>query len=105
MLRTPNIPVKDSLQSNDAARAGDRNSNLLRDGETREACANCHAEIVDGHWFCRLPGKEAPTLLCCPSCALRYFDRSHSEANGSGHELNSDEHRFHFFVNGGQLWS
>lgn len=96
-----NISVKDSLQSNKAAPDGDGASHLPgRNGEMRQACAHCKAEIVDGHCFCRLPENEAPILLCCPSCALRYFDRSRAKANGSDHELDSYEHRFHFFVNG-----
>jgi hypothetical protein len=80
-------------------------SNFLpRNGEMRQACAHCHAEMVDGHWFCRLPTNEAPVLLCCPACALRYFDRLRPEANGSNHQLNSCEHGFHFFING-ELWN
>ena len=96
-MRNLNISMKDSPQSNKAAPAADGNSNLLRrDGEMRQTCANCQAEIADGHWFCRLPGNEAPILLCCPSCAFRYLDRSHPEPNGWDHELNSYEDRFYF---------
>lgn len=84
---------------------GDGNSTLLqRNGESRETCVFCKAEIVDSQWFCRLPGKDGAILLCCPSCALRYFDRSRPEANGSEQQLNSYEHRFHLLVNGEQPW-
>ena len=97
----PNISVKDSPQSNKAAPAADGNSNLhRRNGEMRPTCAHCQANIVDGHWFCRLPGNEAPILLCCPSCALQYLDRSRTERNGSDQDWDSYEHRFHFLVNG-----
>jgi hypothetical protein len=61
----------------------------------RPTCAHCQAEIVDGHWFCRLPAKEAPTLLCCPGCALRHFDRLRPEANGWDEDADFNKHRFH----------
>jgi DNA-binding NarL/FixJ family response regulator len=96
-----NISVKQSLHSNEDAPAGDGNSTLLRrDGKTRQACAHCRADIVDGHWFCRLPGDREHALLCSPSCALRYFDRSHVGRNGSDQDWGLHEHRFHFFANG-----
>lgn len=79
-------------------------NHLERNGELPRACAHCKAEIVGGHWFCRLPGNEGPILLCCPFCADRYFDRSHPEGHGSDHELNAYEHRLHFLVNG-ELWA
>jgi hypothetical protein len=95
------ISVKPSLQSNEAAPAGDERSKLLqRDGETRPVCAQCRAEIVDGHWFCRLPGNETPTLLCSPRCAMRYFDRSHPERKGAEQSWETGEERFHFIMNG-----
>lgn len=79
----------------------DGNSNLLRrDGELRQVCAQCRTEIVDGHWFCRLPGSKTPTLLCSPRCALRYFNRAPVERNGSNHDSEPSERRFHFFMNG-----
>ena len=69
------ISMNDLLPSSEATPAGDRKSNLVRrNGEMRPTCAQCEAEIVDGHWFERLPGNEASVLLCYPSCALRYFD-------------------------------
>jgi len=92
-----------SLQSNEAAPAGSGNSTLSRnDGETRQTCAHCRAEIVDGHWFCRLSGDKEPALLCSPPCALRYFDHTRVQRDGSNPEWASDEHQFHFFVNGEQ---
>ncbi len=98
-MRNRKIPVKDSLQSNDAARAGYGNSSLLRrNGEIRQTCAHCQAEIVDGHWFSRLPGNEGPTLLCSPSCALHYFDRLHIDSNGSDEDWESPEPRFDFLI-------
>ena len=96
-----NISVNHSPQSNEPAPVGDGNSILLgRNGEMRQTCAHCQAEIVDSHWFCRLPGNEARTLLCCPSCALRYFERPRADRNGWDQDWDSYERRFHFFVNG-----
>ena len=92
-----NISVKHSLQSHEAAPAGDRNSSPPgRNGEMRPACAQCQAAIVDGQWFCRLPGNEGPLLLCSPSCALRFLDRSPAQKNGWDQDWDSCEHHFTF---------
>src|SRR5262249_34936575 len=97
------IPVKQSAHSNEPALAAANNAiSFGGNGEMHQTCARCQAEIVDGHWFCRLPGNARPTLLCSPSCALRYFDRTHVERNGSDRNWESDESRFHFFINGEQ---
>ncbi|MCL4787635.1 MAG: hypothetical protein KJ070_12710 [Verrucomicrobia bacterium] len=97
--------MKPSPQSHEAAPAADGNSPLPRpEGETRQVCAHCRAEIVDLQWFCRLPGNELPTLPCSSACALRYFDRSHTQSNGWDKLWDAHEHRFNLFVKG-ELWS
>ena len=103
--KTQDISVKPSPQLNEAAPADNGQANRPgRNGTMRQTCAQCQAAIVDGDWSCRLPGNEGPTLLCCPSCALRYFDRSHTDKTGSDQDWDSYEGRFHFLVNG-ELWS
>jgi hypothetical protein len=72
--------------------------------QTTHTCAVCQSPIVDGHWFCRLPNDEVPTLFCSPACALRCFNRSHADKNGSSQDWDSYEARGHFFVNG-ELWA
>jgi hypothetical protein len=105
-IQNQNISMNHSRQSNGAVPAAERNSTLLRgDGETRPTCAHCRSEIVDGHWFCRLPGDKEPTFLCSPSCALHYFERSPAERKGQDQDGDTCEHLFHFFVNGEQPWS
>lgn len=106
ILPNQNFSVNRSPQSHEAAPAADGKPHFLgRNGEMHQLCGHCLADIVNGHWFCRLPGSEATTLLCSPPCALRYFDRSHTERNGSAQDWDSYEHRFHFFINGEQPWS
>lgn len=103
--KTQGISVKPSPQLNESAPADNGQANLLeRNGTTRQTCAHCQAPIVDGQWFCRLAGNEGPTLLCCPSCAVRYFDRARTDRNGSDQDWESYEHGVGFYVNG-ELWS
>ena len=67
----------------------------------RQKCFVCDKEIADGAWFCKIPREKEPTvLLCCPRCALRYFDTVHPTTNGD--ELNRPAHErsAHFSVNG-----
>ena len=83
-----------SLKPTEAAPAGARNSGFLRrDGETRQTCANCRAEIVDDHWFCRLPGNEGRVILCSPFCAMLYFERSPAERNGGDADAEANDRR------------
>lgn len=77
---------------------------MARNGGMRQTCAHCQAEIVDGHWFCRLPVNEDATFLCSPSCALHFFDRSRGERNRTDQVWETCEQRFHFFVKGEQPW-
>jgi len=75
--------MNSSPQAIKASEAAGQNSSLARyDGETPQNCVVCQHQIVDGHWFCRLPG-EVPVLLCSPSCALRHFNKISVNANGA----------------------
>ena len=101
--------VEHSPQSNESAPAGDGNSTLLRrDGETRQACGHCRAEIVDGHWFCRLPqngngeahAESLAILLCTPRCALRHFEALRPRDNDFISDYDQHEYTVHFLVDG-----
>ncbi len=67
------------------------------DGQLRDRCAVCAKQIVDDHWFCRLPPKTDPLLLCSPACALRYFKSVHAETDGANRDWEVYDH---FPVNG-----
>jgi hypothetical protein len=47
-----------------------------------QKCHMCDKTIFDQEWFCRLPRGDERILLCCPSCAIRYFDQSNGTMNG-----------------------
>ena len=44
------------------------------DDDAQQICFACGREIVEGRWFCRVPREAKRIVLCCPRCALRYFD-------------------------------
>jgi len=75
-----------------------------RRGEARPSCIVCHAEIVDEHWFCRLPesgnGESNPEnrkiLLCSPRCVLRHFATLCPHENGFDSDYEQHQHTFHF---------
>lgn len=75
-----------------------------RTGGDRQRCAACGSEIVENHWFCRLPPVEEPVLLCCPSCALQHFRNSQADVEGPDPTLAFGERTLHFFVNGENNW-
>ncbi len=67
----------------------------------QQKCLVCDKEIGDGAWFCKIPRKEKPTaVLCCPGCALRYFDSLHPTTNGDELDRAVGERSLHFLVNG-----
>jgi hypothetical protein len=67
----------------------------------QQKCSVCETEIVDDRPFCKIPHKEEPALLlCCPRCALRYFDTLHPATNGEELDQAAFERSVHFFVNG-----
>ena len=84
------------------------NSATTSNTEVSSACFVCQNQIVEGHWFCRLPQKvdgaaapqEAKILLCSPICALRYF--GDSQPGGNGFEPNYDGHEHSLHVAEGQ---
>ena len=96
-----------SLDTNGAPLASASSVASQRNGETRPSCIVCRAEIVDNHWFCRLPqngnGNADPEsltiLLCSPRCALRHFATLHPRDNGFD-EYEHRERPFHFLING-----
>jgi hypothetical protein len=66
-----------------------------------QKCLVCNKEIVDGHWFCKIPREDKPTVtLCCPRCALRYFDSLHSTTNGDELDRAACGQSVHFLVDG-----
>jgi hypothetical protein len=68
-------------------------------GKARQKCFVCGQEIADGPWFCKIPREEKPTvLLCCPRCALRYFDSPHPAAIGEEQDRANYEQSLPFLV-------
>src|SRR5271166_4723548 len=52
-------------------------------GAAPQKCFVCDREIVDDRPFCKILREEEPTVtLCCPRCALCYFDSLHPTTNG-----------------------
>jgi hypothetical protein len=71
-------------------------------GKARQKCFVCDREIVDGPWFCKIPHEKKPiVVLCCPTCALSYFDSLHPAANGDEQDRATCEQSLHFLVDGG----
>lgn len=69
-----------------------------------QKCSVCEEEIGNRPCFCKIPREEAPTvLLCCPQCALRYFDTLHPTTNRD--ELDRAERSLHFIVDGEKLFA
>lgn len=75
-----------------------------REAEASASCSICKKEIVDNHWFCRLPGGQGPVLLCSPDCAATHFDRSSGEKNGMSKSLAAEHRPMRFYVNG-EIWA
>jgi hypothetical protein len=68
-------------------------------GKTRQKCFVCDGEIMDGGWFCKIPREEKPiVVLCCPPCALGYFDSLHPAANGDELDRATCEQSLHFLL-------
>jgi hypothetical protein len=66
-----------------------------------QKCFACHEEIVDGRWFCKIPREDKPTVvLCCPGCALRYFDSLLPAPNGDDSDRVACERSLRFLMNG-----
>lgn len=64
-------------------------------------CAVCDKEIGDGTWFCKIPrGKNPAAVLCCPRCALSYFETLHPTTNGEGLDRAGCQRSLHFLMDG-----
>jgi hypothetical protein len=93
-----------SLESNDVAPTIGIPGASRRRGEARPSCVACQAEIVDDHWFCRVPesgnGESNPenrkALLCSPRCALRHFATLYPHDNGFDSDYEQHQNTFHF---------
>jgi hypothetical protein len=68
-------------------------------GRARQKCFVCDREIVDGPWFCKVPCEGKPiVVLCCPWCALRYFNSPHPAAIGEEQDRANYEQSLPFLV-------
>jgi len=96
------------LDTNEATLASPRSVATLRNGEARQSCVVCRGEIVDNHWFCRLPesgnGESNPQnrkiLLCSPRCALRHLATLYPHDSGFDSDYEQHQHTFSLLVNG-----
>jgi len=81
-------------------------TNLQADARTNmdagpQKCLVCDKEIGDGNWFCRIPREDKPAVvLCCPGCAIRYFDKLHLATNGDVLDRAVGERNMHSFMDG-----
>ena len=99
--------MNSSLKTNDAPPDRGISDAFQRNGDARPRCIVCQAEIVDDHWFCRLPesgnGQSNPEnrkiLLCSPRCVLRHFAALRPHDNGFDSDYEQYE-PFHFLVDG-----
>jgi hypothetical protein len=67
----------------------------------QQKCLFCDKEIGDGAWFCKIPREKKPTVvLCCPRCALRYFDTLPPATNGDEPDRAAGERSVHFLMDG-----
>jgi hypothetical protein len=79
-----------------------------RRGEARPSCLICQAEIVDNHWFCRLPqngngngdSENLTILFCSPRCALCHFATLRPGDNGFASDYEQHEPIVHFLIDG-----
>ncbi len=73
---------------------------LSGDDTGQQKCFVCGKEIVAGGWFCRIPSGTKRIVLCCPCCALRYFETSYPKINGHDRDFRAYERSLHFLVDG-----
>ena len=64
----------------------------------QQKCFVCDKEIVDGRWFCKVFRESKRVVLCCPRCALRYFETLHPTADGDERNRAAYEQSLHFLV-------
>ncbi len=77
---------------------------LQGDDTAQQKCFVCSKEIPAGGWFCRIPRGTKRIVLCCPSCALRYFETSYPKINGQDRDFRAYESNLHFLVDGEKPW-
>jgi len=63
-------------------------------------CAVCNRAVADDRWFCRIPCETKRIVLCCPSCALRYFETSYPKINGHDRDFRTCDRSLHFVADG-----
>jgi hypothetical protein len=70
-------------------------------GAAPQKCLVCDKEIGDGAWFCKIPREKKPiVMMCCPGCALRYFDTLHPPMNGDELDRAANERSLRFLMDG-----
>jgi hypothetical protein len=68
-------------------------------------CVVCGDPIGD-HCFCKIHRMEGePILLCCPDCAIQYFDSARVPADRYEQELRAYGKSTHFFIGEDKPWS
>lgn len=45
-------------------------------------CSVCQKLVTETNWFCRIPSKPNPIILCSPECATRYFEMNSPKKDG-----------------------
>ena len=73
---------------------------LQGDDTGQQKCFLCSKEIMAGGWFCRIPRETKRIVLCCPCCALRYFETYYLNMNDHDRDFRTYEHNMHFLVDG-----
>lgn len=68
-------------------------------------CTVCGDPIGD-RCFGKIHGKEGgPIMLCCPDCAIQYFDSAHVPTDPYEQELRAYGKSTHFFMGEDKPWS
>ena len=73
---------------------------LQGDNTAQPKCAVCNRAVPDDRWFCRIPRETKRIVLCCPCCALRYFETSDPKMNGHDRDFRTYERNLHFLMDG-----
>jgi hypothetical protein len=73
-------------------------------GAVRQKCPVCN-DAIGERCFCKIHSKEGePIMLCCPSCAIQYFNTSRPPADSLEAELRAYEKNTHLFVAEEKPW-
>ena len=57
------------------------NTPVQMNGAAEQKCFICGKALGNG-WFCRIPRDGKLIVLCSPSCAMRFYEATHSAAQG-----------------------